>query len=102
MDVVDFAQYFAALAVVLGLLGLFALAGTQGWFTKFVNSLATKGLERTKRERRLRVSESLVLDPRRRVVIVKIDEEEQVLLLGAGTEIVLDRRPAKTATETAS
>lgn len=102
MDVVDFAQYFAALAVVLGLLGLFALAGTQGWFTKFVNSLATKGLERTKRERRLRVTESLVLDPRRRVVIVKIDEEEQVLLLGAGTEIVLDRRPAKTATETAS
>ena len=102
MDVVDFAQYFAALAVVLGLLGLFALAGTQGWFTKFVNSLATKGLERTKRERRLRVTESLVLDPRRRVVIVKIDEEEQVLLLGAGTEIVLDRRPAKAATETAS
>jgi len=102
MDVVDFAQYFAALAVVLGLLGLFALAGTQGWFTKFVNSLATKGLERTKRERRLRVTESLVLDPRRRVVIVKIDEEEHVLLLGAGTEIVLDRRPAKTATETAS
>ena len=102
MDVVDFAQYFAALAVVLGLLGLFALAGTQGWFTRLMNGLATKGLERTKRERRLRVTESLVLDPRRRVVIVKIDEEEQILLLGAGTEIVLDRRPAKTATETAS
>ncbi|MCF8878509.1 flagellar biosynthetic protein FliO [Hyphobacterium sp. SN044] len=102
MDVVDFAQYFAALAVVLGLLGLFALAGTQGWFTRLMNSLATKGLERTKRVRRLRVTESLVLDPRRRVVIVMIDDEEQVLLLGAGTEIVLDRRPAKSATETAS
>ncbi|MEN0651623.1 MULTISPECIES: flagellar biosynthetic protein FliO [Hyphobacterium] len=102
MDVVDFAQYFAALAVVLGLLGLFALAGTQGWFTRLVNGLATRGLERTKRERRLRVMESLVLDPRRRVVIVKIDDEEQVLLLGAGTEIVLDRRPARTTTETAS
>lgn len=102
MDVVDFAQYFAALAVVLGLLGLFALAGTQGWFARLMNGLATKGLERTKRERRLRVTESLVLDPRRRVVIVKIDDEEQVLLLGAGTELVLDRRPAKSTTETAS
>lgn len=102
MDVVDFAKYFSALAVVLGLLGLFALAGTQGWFTRLMNRIATKGLERTKRERRLRVTESLVLDPRRRVVIVKIDDEEQVLLLGAGTEVVLDRRPAKTAPETAS
>lgn len=102
MDVVDFAKYFSALAVVLGLLGLFALAGTQGWFTRLMNGLATKGLERTKRERRLRVTESLVLDPRRRVVIVKIDDEEQVLLLGAGTEVVLDRRPAKATPETAS
>lgn len=95
MDVVDFARYFAAVAVLIGLLGLFALAGTQGWFTKMMNRVAMAGAARARSSRRMRVTESLVLDPRRRVVIVKIDDEEQVLLLGAGTEVILDRRPAK-------
>lgn len=102
MDVVDFARYFAALAVVLGLLGLFGMAASRGWLSRLMNGLTTRGLKMTRPERRMRVTESLVLDPRRRVVIVRIDGEEQVLLLGAGTEIVLDKRPASGQPETAS
>ena len=102
MDVVDFARYFAAVAVLIGLLGLFALAGTQGWFTRVMNRVATAGAARARKSRRMQVTESLVLDPRRRVVILRIDGEEQVVLLGAGTAIVLDRRPGQEMPETVS
>jgi len=34
------------------------------------------------------VVETLVLDPARRLVLVKIDNEERVLLLGEGKELI--------------
>ena len=47
------------------------------------------------RKRRLSITETLMLDPRRKVVIVRVDDAEHVLLLGAEREQVLDRAPAK-------
>ncbi|MEE2526180.1 flagellar biosynthetic protein FliO [Hyphobacterium sp. HN65] len=89
MDVVDAARYIAALAVVLGLLGLFALGARQGWLTGLIAGLARGQVGGIKRERRMKVVETLVLDPRRRIVIVEIDGQEQRLLLGASGETVL-------------
>jgi len=93
MDQLDIIRYFAALIIVLGLLGGFAvIARRTGW------TGALPGLERFAQkpvERRLAISESLVLDPRRRVVIVRSDDQEHVLLLGPERETLLDTRPAR-------
>ena len=93
MDILDFSRYFAALLVVLGLLGGFAIIVRRGWFPGNFPALAN--LSGPRQKRRLTVTESLILDPRRRVVIVKADEEEHVLLLGPERETLLTTRPAK-------
>ncbi|XBQ15324.1 MAG: flagellar biosynthetic protein FliO [Oceanicaulis sp.] len=91
MDLIDFSRYFAALLVVLGLLGGFALVLRKGWLPMGLPGFVPG--ERA--ERRLAVRESLVLDPRRRVVIVRSDDTEHVLLLGPERETVLETRPAR-------
>jgi flagellar protein FliO/FliZ len=95
LDVVDAARYIAALAVVLGLLGLLALGARQGWLANFIATLSRGQISGVKRERRMKVVETLVLDPRRRIVIVEIDGKERALLLGASGETPLphDERP---------
>lgn len=93
MDLIDFSRYFAALLVVLGLLGGVAVILRKGWLPSGLASF--QGMDR--RERRLSVKDSLILDPRRRIVIVKSDDVEHVLLLGPERETVLETRPVKAA-----
>jgi flagellar protein FliO/FliZ len=45
-------------------------------------------------ERRLRVVESLLLDPRRRLVVVRFDSEDHLLLLSAAGDRIVARTPA--------
>jgi flagellar protein FliO/FliZ len=47
--------------------------------------------------KRMRVTETLMLDPRRRLVIVRVDEREHVLLLGPGGDVVVGGMAAKEA-----
>jgi flagellar protein FliO/FliZ len=47
--------------------------------------------------KRMRVAETLMLDPRRRLVIVRVDEREHVLLLGPGGDVVVADMAAKDA-----
>ncbi len=78
MDFAIFARAVFALAVTLGLVGLAAVA---------LRRFGPEALARftpTRKERRLAVVESLVLDPARRLVLVSCDGEERLLLLGAG------------------
>ncbi|MBO6847106.1 MAG: flagellar biosynthetic protein FliO [Maricaulis sp.] len=91
----DMTQYFLALVVLAGLLGAFgllALAVQRGWIfnqlTGLTRMVATD-------ERRLKVRESLIIDPRRRLVILQADDEEHVVLLGTDSETVLKTQPAK-------
>lgn len=91
MDLIDFSRYFAALLVVLGLLGGVAVILRKGWLPTGLTNF--QGMDR--RARRLGVKESLILDPRRRIVIVKSDDMEHVLLLGPERETVLETRKAK-------
>jgi flagellar protein FliO/FliZ len=45
--------------------------------------------------KRMRVSESLMLDPRHRMIIVRVDDREHVLLLGPGGDVVVSEMAAK-------
>jgi flagellar protein FliO/FliZ len=78
MPFADLARAVFALAITLGLVGLAAVAlrrfGPE-WMTR---------LQRPKAERRMTIVESLPLDPARRLVLVRLDATERLLLLGEG------------------
>ncbi|MDX2233998.1 MAG: flagellar biosynthetic protein FliO [Hyphomonadaceae bacterium] len=83
MDILDWVRALVALATTLALIGLAALA------LKRVGML--QGALPGQAPRRMRVSERLMLDPRRSVVIVRVDGEEHVLLLSPFGEKKLAR-----------
>lgn len=78
MEFVDFVRAVAALAVTLGLVGVAAVIGRKYGPDTLARFSAPKG------PKRLGVVESLVLDPSRRLVLVRVDDREQLLLLGEG------------------
>jgi flagellar protein FliO/FliZ len=45
--------------------------------------------------KRMRITETLMLDTRRRMVIVRVDDREHVLLLGAANDVVVGEMAAK-------
>lgn len=70
-----------ALAIVLGLiLGLAAVLRRYG--PQFMAQMTAQ-----RGKKRLSVVETLVLDPARRLVLVRVDSEERLLLLGEGREL---------------
>jgi flagellar protein FliO/FliZ len=78
MPLADFARAIFALAITLGLVGLAAVAARRlgpEWMTR---------LQRPRAERRMAIVESLPLDPARRLVLVRLDGQERLLLLGEG------------------
>ena len=77
MDLGEILRMFFALALTLGLIGLAAVAARR-----FAPGALLR--LRSTRDRRLKVIESLMLDPARRLVIVRFDDQEQLLLLGEG------------------
>ena len=92
MNFADFARAIFALALTLGLVGLGAVA------LRRFGPGALARLGGPKKERRLTVVESLVLDPARRLVIVSCDGKERLLLLGEGQLVsALDATPPKSS-----
>ncbi|CAN7593316.1 flagellar biosynthetic protein FliO [Phenylobacterium sp. LjRoot225] len=87
MILADFARAFFALALTLGLLGLCAVA-----LRRFGPDVLAR-FAAPRKERRLTVVETLVLDPSRRLVLVSCDGRERLLLLGEGR--LLDAPAAK-------
>ena len=77
MDLAEIARMLAALAVTLGLGGL-TLVAVRRFAPMAVLRLKTPA------ERRLAVVESLMLDPHRRLLLIRCDEEEHLVLLGEG------------------
>lgn len=78
MDFSEIVRMIAALGVTLGLIGLAA------WGARRFGPAALLRMQTPVAERRLRIVETLVLDPSRRLVLIKVDEEERLLLLGEG------------------
>ncbi|HEX3916287.1 MAG TPA: flagellar biosynthetic protein FliO [Caulobacteraceae bacterium] len=78
MDIAEFARAIFALAITLGLIGLAAVGARRfgpEWLVR---------LQRPKANRRMSIIESLPLDPARRLVLVRLDSTERLLLLGEG------------------
>ena len=78
MDLADLARALFALVLTLGLVGL-AAAGLRRFGPD-----ALARFSGPQRERRLKVVETLALDPARRLVLVSCDGRERLLLLGEG------------------
>ena len=73
-----------ALAFVLALIGLINVA-----LRRFGPDKIFYALQKKKGAKRLSVQDTLVLDARRRIVLVKCDKTEHLILLGATTEQVI-------------
>ena len=82
MDFLELGRFAGGLALVLGLIALCAVAARRF------------GLVPTARGRgqvaRLGVLESAALDPKRRLVLVRRDDREHLLLLAPGRELVIE------------
>jgi flagellar protein FliO/FliZ len=86
MNFLDLARAVFGLAFTLGIIGLCAWAARRYAPQLLARMNAERG------ERRLQVVETLVLDPARRLVLVRVDEEERLLLLGEGRELIEPRQ----------
>lgn len=85
----DIIRVIFGLIAVLGLIGLCALIARKAGLLTAANGLS--------RKRRLAISESLSLDARRRMVIVKCDDAEHLIILGnSGETIVQNNLPTLT------
>jgi flagellar protein FliO/FliZ len=89
MLLLDIARMALALGVTLGLIGL-TVVGLRRYGPETLRRL--QGLNAARAERRLAIVETLVLDPARRLVLVRFDAEERLILLGEGRMIA--RKPA--------
>ncbi len=96
MDIAEFARAVFALAVTLGLVGL-AAVGMRRFAPEWMARLQT----RRGTKRRLSVVETLVLDPHRRLVLVRCDDQERLVLLGEG-QVLLSATSAQSSVESPS
>ncbi len=87
IDLPSIGQYAMALIFVLALIAVAALAARRWGVAGIV--AATPG------RRRLKVCESLALDGRRRLVLIRRDDVEHLLLIGATGETVVERQIAR-------
>lgn len=85
MDPMDYAQFLFALIFVLGLIGLAAYL-----LRRFGPGGAVQARARRGGARRLSLIDTLPLDPRRRLVLVRRDGREHLLLLGAQNDTVVE------------
>lgn len=83
MDPLTYLKFIAALSFVLGLIGICV------WLARKFNILPDVQHIR-KDKRRMEIIESLPLDPKRRMMIVRRDDKEVVLILGATSEIIVE------------
>jgi flagellar protein FliO/FliZ len=78
MDFLDVLKAVFALAVTLGLIGAAAV------LLRRYGPDAISRISAQRKDRRLKIVETLVLDPARRLIIVDCDGREQLILLGEG------------------
>lgn len=88
------------LAIVLGL-----IVGLAYVLRRYAPNLLAR-VAAPRGRKRLEVLETLVLDPTRRLVMVRVDDEERLVLLGEGRELTEIKpqavaKPAEPRTETA-
>lgn len=89
MEFSDYLKFVLALGVVIGLI-LLTAAALKHYGARGFAHLSP----RRRDQRRLQVVETLPVDPRRRLVLVRRDGVEHLLLIGGGSDLVLERLEA--------
>lgn len=88
MDYGDYFKFAAALILVLGLIGLLSVALRR--YGGMIGGLSVTSRMTDRSFRRLSVEEILPLDGRRRLVLVRRDDTEHLLLLGHDGDRVVE------------
>ncbi|MFT4076287.1 MAG: flagellar biosynthetic protein FliO [Asticcacaulis sp.] len=96
MSLVEILRAFFGLSIVIGL-----ILGLAFVLRRYAPSLMAK-LQAQRGARRLEVIETLVLDPARRLVLVRFDDKERLVLLGEGRELDAQGLPGKSAVNASS
>ena len=84
METTNYLQFGAALIFVLALIGAIALLLRAVGGLQFAQGRVG--------DRRLSITESLLVDARRRVILVRRDDEEYLVLLSPHGDVILDDR----------
>jgi flagellar protein FliO/FliZ len=84
MDSVDYLRFALAFVFVLALIGLMAALARRAGFGFPTKAIKPDG------ERRLAIVEVTPLDGRRRLVLVRRDDREHLLLIGPTSELVIE------------
>lgn len=92
MDFLVFLRAVLALAVTLGLIGLAAFA-----VRRYAPELMARLQARSGKERRLKILETLVAGPTHRILLVQVDDDERLILLGEGKELIEPRKATRKA-----
>ena len=83
METSDYLRFGLALVFVLGLIGLMATIARRAGF-----GFPIKAIKPSER-RRISIVEVTPLDGRRRLVLIRCDKKEHLLLLGPNTELLV-------------
>ena len=86
LETINYFKFVLALLFVLGLIGGFAIIAKRA-------GLGNRGPIVRGKSKRLSIIETMVLDPKRRVVLVQFDNSEHLLLLGTNSEQVIGDGP---------
>lgn len=96
MEFEDYFRFILALVLVVGLIGLVAWGARRFGLAGRLPALTGK-------TRRLSVIEATMLDPRHRLVLVRRDDTEHLILLGQSGDLLVERGiPAMAAAQATS
>lgn len=82
MDIADYLRFVFAFAFVIALIGILAFAARR-------YGIGYRNVARTSK-RRLAISEIMAIDNKRRLVLVKRDDKEHLLVIGGTTDLVVE------------
>ncbi len=94
MDIDVYLRFLLALVFVLALIGILAWAARRF-------GLGVRTLPNRNRTRRLAIVEVAAVDSKRRLVLVRRDDKEHLVLLGANSELLIEPGIAVPASATA-
>jgi len=87
LDTISYLKFFFALLFVLGLIGGLALLAKRF-------GIGNKGPLFNRKHNTLSIIETLQLDSKRRIITVRRNSTEYLILLGTGADILLDTQPS--------
>ena len=91
MEAIDFSRFIGALVFIIGLIWLSALAIKHFGLDKRLRGI-------TGSAGRLQICDVLYLDPKRKLIIVRADKTEYLLLLAGESASVLSTTPSSAST----